>query len=232
MMMKMGMKIFKLSLIAVTALIFLACEKSPKNTVLQQPEVVEVNDQKRVVVKIDQGPYIGMKKEALDRLEAYRSDSIASSATYHYGRPALKEEIALWDIDIQPDGQGLPKGSGTVAEGTAVYAAKCAVCHGPKGEGIKPYYTTLSFKETKGKTIGSFWPYSTTIFDYVRRAMPFNTPGTLTDNEVYALTAFLLHLNEIIPEDKVMNAESLPKVVMPNADGFASDDRESSNSIH
>ncbi len=140
------------------------------------------------------------------------------------GVEAAPEEIAGWDISIGTDGAGLPPGSGTPAGGAQVYAAKCAACHGPQGEGL------LNDRLAGGqgslatdspvRTIGSYWPYATTIFDYVRRAMPYQTPHTLTDDEAYALTAHLLHLNGIIGADDVIDAQTLPAVEMPNRDGF------------
>jgi S-disulfanyl-L-cysteine oxidoreductase SoxD len=141
------------------------------------------------------------------------------------GRVATPEEIAAWDISIAPDGAGLPPGSGTPAQGAIVYAAKCAACHGDKGTG-KPNdqlaggHGTLAGDQPAVKTVGSFWPYATTIFDYTRRAMPLNDSKSLTSDEIYAVTAYLLHLNGIIAETDTIDAASLPKVRMPNRDGF------------
>jgi cytochrome c len=134
------------------------------------------------------------------------------------------EEIAAMDISIGPDGAGLPTGSGTPKQGAEVYAAKCIVCHGPEGaNGVNDRLAggqgTLT-SATPVKTIGSYWPYATTVFDYVRRAMPYPTPHSLSDGEAYAVTAYLLHLNGIIGADDVMDARSLPKVKMPNQAGF------------
>src|SRR4030081_121414 len=141
------------------------------------------------------------------------------------GRAATPEEIAAWDISIGPDGVGLPPGSGTPKQGETVYAAKCLACHGEKGAG-KPNdqlvggQGTLPGDKPPVKTVGSFWPYATTIFDYVRRAMPYNESKSLTNDEVYAVTAYILQLNGIIGENDVINAQTLPKVRMPNRDGF------------
>ena len=140
------------------------------------------------------------------------------------GIPANPDEVAAWDTDIGPDGAGLPPGAGTVAEGEAVYAIQCLTCHGPEGNGqlndvLVGGHGSLT-DPAPLKTIGSFWPYATTIFDYIRRSMPYLTPRTLTDDEIYALTAYLLHLNGIIAENDVMDAQSLPAVVMPNRDNF------------
>ena len=140
------------------------------------------------------------------------------------GVPATPAEIAKADISIPPDGAGLPDGSGTPAQGGQVYAAKCLACHGPDGAGgvndrLVGGQGTLK-TTTPVKTIGSYWPYATTLFDYVRRAMPYPTPHSLTDPEVYALTAYLLSLNGIIGKDDVMDARTLPKVQMPNRGNF------------
>ncbi len=130
------------------------------------------------------------------------------------------------DVSIGPDGAGLPPGSGTPKQGAEVYATKCIMCHGPEGaNGVNdrlvggPGSLTSA---TAVKTIGSYWPYATTVFDYVRRAMPYPAPHSLTDAEAYAVTAYLLHLNGIIGADDVMDATSLPKVKMPNRTGFTS----------
>jgi len=141
------------------------------------------------------------------------------------GRIAAPEEIASWDISIGPDGAGLPPGSGTPKQGEAVYTAKCLVCHGEKGAG-KPNDAlvggrgTLAGDQPPVKTVGSFWPYATTLFDYVRRAMPLNESKTLTNDEVYAVVAYLLQLNGITSENETIDAQTLPKVRMPNRDGF------------
>ena len=144
-------------------------------------------------------------------------------ATLGIGRAATPEDIRKIDIDVMPDGRGLPPGRGTVAEGAAVYAAKCQSCHGPKGEGGK--FDRLVGKDPAVKTIGNYWPYATTIYDYTYRSMPFMQPGTLTPDEVYGVVAYLLHLNEIVPADAVMDASSLPQVKMPARDRFVKDNR-------
>jgi S-disulfanyl-L-cysteine oxidoreductase SoxD len=139
------------------------------------------------------------------------------------GRAATPEDIRKIDIDAMPDGRGLPPGKGTVAEGAAVYAAKCQSCHGPNGQGGK--FDRLVGLEAGVKTIGTYWPYATTLYDYTARSMPFLQPGTLTPTEVYGVVAYLLHLNEIVPESAVMDAATLPKVQMPARDKFVRDDR-------
>ena len=140
------------------------------------------------------------------------------------GMPATPEESTGADVSIPPDGSGLPPGSGTPAEGGTIYNAKCLVCHGPEGAGgaadrLVGGHGTLK-DAAPVKTIGSYWPYATTLFDYIRRAMPYHEPHSLTDAEAYALTAYLLHSNGIIAADAVMDATSLPKVQMPNRANF------------
>jgi cytochrome c len=140
------------------------------------------------------------------------------------GVEATPEQVAGWSISIQPDGTGLPAGSGTVAAGAEVYAAQCLVCHGEEGVGgpndrLVGGHGTISTDATI-RTVGSYWPYATTVFDYIRRAMPLLQPQSLTNDETYAVTAYLLELNGIIDENDVMNAETLPQVEMPNAGNF------------
>ncbi len=141
------------------------------------------------------------------------------------GRAATAEETAAWDISIGPDGAGLPPGSGTATQGAAVFAEKCVACHGEKGAG-KPNdqlvggLGSLTGDQPPVKTVGSFWPYATTLFDYVRRAMPLNATKSLSNDEVYAVAAYILQLNGIIGEADAMNAQTLPRVQMPNRDGF------------
>jgi cytochrome c len=140
------------------------------------------------------------------------------------GREATAAQIAGWDISVGPDGAGLPPGKGTSAAGALVYEQKCQACHGARGAGqpndrLVGGQGTLATK-TPVRTIGSYWPYATTVFDYVRRAMPYLQPQTLGNDEVYALTAYLLALNGIIGESDEMNAQTLPKVKMPNQASF------------
>ncbi len=150
------------------------------------------------------------------------------------GRPATQDEIRALDIDVVPNGTGLPDGRGTVAEGATTYAAKCAGCHGRGGEGGasdrlvgRNSGDEFAFANDARlvKTIGNYWPYATTLYDYTARTMPFAQPGTLSANEVYGLVAYLLALNKIVPEDAVMDRTSLPKVVMPARDRFVKDNR-------
>src|SRR5262249_45472948 len=144
-----------------------------------------------------------------------------------WGPAVSAEEVARWDISIPPSGAGLPEGSGSARQGLKVYEEKCQYCHGVKGAG-KPADALAggigSLATAKpGRTVGSYWPYATTLFDYTPRAMPIHKPLWLTDDEVYAVTAYVLFLNGIVGEDTQMNAQSLPLVKMPNRDGFISD---------
>lgn len=137
-------------------------------------------------------------------------------------------DMARWDIDVRGDGRGLPPGSGSVASGSDIYAAHCAACHGDKGQGgLAP--ALVGGKGTLATahpvtTVGSYWPYAPTLFDYIRRAMPFDAPESLTNDQVYAVAAYVLWLNGIVPRQTVLDADSLPKVVMPNRNGFTSPD--------
>lgn len=145
------------------------------------------------------------------------------------GRPAEEAEVQAWNIEISPFGDGLPAGSGTAKQGAKIFTAKCSSCHGPKGiEGPAPRLIggigTLATAEPV-KTVGSYWPYATTLYDYVYRAMPPTAPQSLKPDEVYAVSAWILAQNGIIQEDRVMDAATLPKVEMPNRKGFVSDPR-------
>jgi len=148
-----------------------------------------------------------------------------------FGTPISEADVAPWNIDIRtPDGKGLPPGRGTVAEGKAVYDAKCLVCHGAEAKGGPVYGSMVggigSFKtSSRVLTPGSMYPYASILFDYIRRSMPMDRPQSLTENEVYAVSAYILNLNGLIPANAVMDASSLPKVQMPNRDGFIVDDR-------
>ena len=144
---------------------------------------------------------------------------------YGYGTPATPEQIAGWDIEARPDGAGLPPGSGSVAKGTEVYAAQCTACHGTFGEGEGRYPKlaggegTLT-KERPEPTVGSYWPFAVTLWDYINRAMPFQSPHSLPADDIYALTAYVLNINNIVDNNFVADRDSLPKVKMPNHDSF------------
>ena len=146
---------------------------------------------------------------------------------FDFGRPANPDEIKLWNLDVRPDGTGLPDGSGTAAHGKEIFAENCAACHGDKGQGgIKDRLVggqgTLT-SDHPIRTVGSFWPYATTLFDYIHRAMPYQAPGSLSVDDYYALTAYVLSLNGILAPDGKLDKESLPRVRMPNRDGFIPD---------
>lgn len=149
----------------------------------------------------------------------------ARAESPNLGQPITEADIKGWDLSVLPDGTGLPPGSGTAAQGAKVFAEKCAVCHGENGHDgpnqmLIGHGPELADNIDANKTIANFWEYSTTLFDYIRRAMPWPQPHTLTDDEVYSLTAYILAGNKIIGEADVMNAQTLPKVRMPNRDGF------------
>jgi S-disulfanyl-L-cysteine oxidoreductase SoxD len=151
--------------------------------------------------------------------------SAAFAQSPNLGKPISPEDLASWDISIGPDGAGLPPGSGTVKQGEAVFAAKCQACHNEKGAGqpndrLVGGQGTLPGDKPAVKTVGSYWPYATTLFDYVRRAMPLNESKTLSNDEVYGVVAYLLNLNGVVPESETIDARTLPKVKMPNRDGF------------
>ena len=158
-------------------------------------------------------------------LLAFAAGAAVAQDKPRIGRLAAPEEIASWDITVEPNGSGLPQGSGTAIQGAAVYAAKCEACHGEKGAGgsalrLAGVKGTIGAKTATVRTIGTFWPYATTIFDYVYTAMPFMDTKSLSHDETYAVTAYLLYLNEIIGENDVINVDTLPKVKMPNHDSF------------
>lgn len=155
---------------------------------------------------------------------ATHKTSAKKAETPNLGVEVAHADIAAWDIAIGPDGAGLPAGGGTAKQGAEIYVAKCASCHGMSGEG-KPAdqlaggIGSLS-TDKPVKTVGSYWPYATTLFDFIRRAMPLNEPQSLTDDEVYALSAHILHMNGLFGEDDVLNAANLPQIKMPNHDNF------------
>jgi cytochrome c len=156
------------------------------------------------------------------------ADTDAKTA-YGIGTPLTQQDVAAWSIDVAPDGRGLPAGSGDVLTGAHIFAAQCAACHGAQGQGLigdalVGGQGTLATAKPK-RTIGSYWPYATTLFDYIRRAMPYNAPESLSANEVYAVCAFLLNQNGVVPPDTRLDAVSLPRVKMPNHDGFVADPR-------
>ncbi len=155
----------------------------------------------------------------------------AQTGSGTYGRPATPEEIQRRDITVFPNGAGLPRGSGNAVQGVKIYEAKCTRCHNRRGEGKQGEYPalaggqgTLATKSPK-KTVGSYWPYATTLWDHINRAMPFNQPRSLPPDDVYAVTAYVLYLNGIVTETQELNQNSLPAVKMPNRNGFIVDPR-------
>ena len=148
----------------------------------------------------------------------------AGQETVKLGTPVDQDDLAGFDLIAAPDGIGLPDGQGTAAQGKAVYDSRCAVCHGANGEGTSAATIivggSMQSEEAPLRTVGSYWPYASTLFDFIRRAMPANAPKSLTDEEVYQVTAYVLYLNEIVGQDEVLNSETLVAVEMPNADGF------------
>jgi mono/diheme cytochrome c family protein len=148
---------------------------------------------------------------------------------YGIGRTATPTEVQGWNIDVEPDGRNFPPGSGTVAHGKEVYEAKCVACHGDKGQGglgdtLTGGMGTLASSKPV-KTVGSFWPYAPTLFDYIRRAMPLNAPQSLSDEDVYAVSGYVLFLNGLLPADANVDANTLTSMRMPNRDGFIGDPR-------
>jgi cytochrome c len=194
------------------------------------------------------GPMLAGAPAASGRAASATVHPIDPPSHFGIGRAATDADLARIDIDVRADGQGLPAGSGTAAAGAAVYTAKCAACHGKDGEGVRQDRLQLGprligrnagdafdFNESTAKegakTVGNYWPYATTLFDYVRRAMPQDRPGSLTNDEVYAVTAYLLARNQVVAESAVLDATSLPTVKMPSRDRFVRDDRESSTRV-
>lgn len=169
-----------------------------------------------------------------------RNEPPAPPAHYGFGRPATADEIRAWDVTVMPDGSGLPSGSGTAVQGAAIFRQTCARCHGPTG--VEGPFDRLVGREPRQdfpfgrdaslvRTIGNYWPYSTTVYDYIHRAMPYDAPGSLEPNEIYSLVAFLLWRNEIIADTAVMNARTLPRVRMPARDRFVLDNRHGGREI-
>jgi S-disulfanyl-L-cysteine oxidoreductase SoxD len=161
---------------------------------------------------------MSMRSSLLVVAAALAFASGAAAETPNLGLSITEADLALWDISVGPDGVGLPQGSGTPAQGKAIYEQKCELCHGKEASGGK----NAALVSTKDRTVTNYVPHATTIFDFTRRAMPWPQPKSLTADETYAVTAYLLALAKIIGENDVMNAETLPKVRMPNRDGFVS----------
>ena len=151
--------------------------------------------------------------------------AVADDSPLAFGRAATPEEVAAWDIDIRPDGVGLPEGSASAADGEELFYERCAACHGEFGEGVDRWpvlmggFDTLT-EDRPEKTVGSYWPYASTLWDYIHRAMPFGEAQSLSDNEVYAVALYVLYLNDLVELDAVYDQESFAAIEMPNAGGF------------
>jgi S-disulfanyl-L-cysteine oxidoreductase SoxD len=175
--------------------------------------------------------FIAMVLAVLTMVQAF----VLAQKPLGIGRVASPDEIAKLDIDVRADGKGLPEGKGTVAEGAKVYAAKCQSCHGATGQGGSADRLVdresgknwdFAINPKLVKTVGNYWPYATTLYDYTYRAMPFMQPGTLTPDETYSLVAYILNLNKIVADDAIIDKTTLPKVVMPSRDRFVIDNRK------
>lgn len=156
--------------------------------------------------------------------------AIAQTPRYKVGRVATTDEIRKRDISVAPDGSGLPTGHGTVVQGKHTYETFCATCHGDRGQGIGSYPALAGGQGTLATknpvlTVGSYWPYATTVWDYIRRTMPYQKPGSLTVDETYSVTAFILFMNGIVEGKTELNERNLAQVKMPNRDGFIPDPR-------
>ncbi|MEZ5822059.1 MAG: c-type cytochrome [Bradyrhizobium sp.] len=155
----------------------------------------------------------------------------AQAGKLNLGREALPDEVAAWDRDVRPDGQGLPAGKGSVKEGEPLYLERCASCHGEFGEGAGRWPVLAGGagslkKDNPEKTVGSFWPYASTAFDYIQRAMPYGNARSLEPNEVYAIVAYLMFMNDVVKDDFTLSKENFAGVKLPNTGGFYDDDRE------
>lgn len=171
---------------------------------------------------------------------AYAAVTEYPKGHFNLGRVASRAEIALLDTDIGPEGLELPPGRGSVRDGETIYRAQCAACHGAAGEGMAPVFPALIGRDPRGedfnfaadasipRTIGNYWPHATTLYDYIRRAMPLYTPGSLSADQTYAVTAYLLAANKVIPDDATLDAAALRAVRMPARDRFVADDRSPS----
>ena len=195
------------------------CAALAARSVVRSVALAEMRSVARSVV-----PCAAVALAALSSSAAAAEPPQAEAIAPRLGRPLSEAAAARFDLDVFPDGQGLPAGRGTAAEGRALYAARCAACHGPQGRGgtaedLAGAEEPLTAR-TPDKTIGSYWPYATTVFDFVRRAKPMDAPGSFTNDEVYALTAFLLFANGLVGETDPIDATTLPRVRMPNRDGF------------
>jgi len=162
--------------------------------------------------------------------EKKSAGTVLSPQPFGIGRAATKEEIKPWDIAVRPDGHGLPPGKGSVKDGEALYQDRCAACHGEFGEGKDRWPALIGgagklTDDDPKKAVGNYWPYATTLFDYIKRSMPFGNAQSLSDDEVYAITAYVLHLNDVLKDDAVLDGPALFKIKLPNAGNFIADPR-------
>ncbi|MDX5381402.1 MAG: c-type cytochrome [Rhodobacterales bacterium] len=182
----------------------------------------------------DTGRVLGEAPASLDMgfmLSPAVASTMPSDGPMGIGRVALPEEVAAWDVDVRPDGQGLPVGSGNVSDGDDLFQDYCAVCHGVFAEGVDNWPKLAGGDGTLDhddplKTVGSYWPYLSTVWDYVHRSMPFGNAQSLTPDEVYAITAYILYSNDLVDDDFVLSNENFTEVTLPNVDGFFVDDRD------
>lgn len=180
---------------------------------------------------------MAIRQQELEAISPLAAETpIPDHGVLHLGRAALEEEVLAWDIDVRPDGAGLPPGSGSVIDGTDLYDTNCAACHGIFGEGSGRWPVLAGGQDTllddrPEKTIGSYWPYLSTVFDYIKRAMPFGNARSLSDDEVYAITAYLLYLNDLVEEDFVLTSENFTSIKLPNEDNFIEDNRHEENTV-
>lgn len=224
---------FNRSLLAALVLAFLAAaiRAEPEGQTAAGPEPVEATQIGSTAVTV--GLFTDIEERSLS---FSHSLDPARAGYYGFGETATSEMIAGWDIDVRPDGQGLPPGSGTAEIGEPLYEKKCAECHGVFGEGAGRWPKLAGNEPLVGggrpeKTVGNYWPYASTLWDYIHRAMPFLQPQSLTDSEVYAITAYVLYLNEIIEYDWELNQDNLATIVMPNRDGFFMDPRPDTQNV-
>ena len=177
----------------------------------------------------------------LEERDGSRPASESSAMVLGIGHAATPAEVAAFNIDVSPSGDGLPPGSGDAGQGEMLYRTHCATCHGEHGEGIPPNPPLVGREPREGfpfgndpalvRTIGNYWPYATTLFDYIRRTMPLSAPGSLTDNEVYSLTAWLLVANEVLPAGSRLDSAGLMAVRMPARDRFVPDNRRGGREV-
>lgn len=171
------------------------------------------------------GGYLAVATGVIAGLAMTSLSAVADDSALPYGRLATPEEVAAWDIDVRPDGAGLPEGSASAAGGEELYYERCAVCHGEFGEGVDRWPVLMGGFDTltddrPEKTIGSYWPYTSTLWDYIHRAMPFGEAQSLTNEEVYAVSLYVLYMNDIVELDQVYDQDTFAAIEMPNQAGF------------